>query len=110
MADIVTLAERRARKMDAIGRSLAALDAALIAYARQAGGRFIRFGSTATGRAAPHSDVDIIADFPGTDDIAASLHAEALCLGLGLTPDPRPIRYVSERLLQRARSEGIVLG
>lgn len=109
MSAIVTLAERHRRKIEQRRLALADIDAALAAYARQHGGRFIRFGSSATGRMALHSDVDIIADFPDDRSIAAASFAEALCAAQGLAPDPWPIVYVSERLLARALAEGIVL-
>jgi predicted nucleotidyltransferase len=61
---IVTLKERHRREMERMARAIVDIDAALAAYARQHGGSFIRFGSTAEGRMRRHSDVDIIADSP----------------------------------------------
>lgn len=91
-------------------KALAAVDGLLSAYAREHGGRFIRFGSTATGAMRPSSDVDLVADF--SDDrasIAACLVAETACFDHALTPDVRPACWTSDRVLARARSEGILL-
>ncbi len=80
MTDVViTLKERQARKMARMTRALVEIDASLLAYARQHGGRFIRYGSTATGRMRQHSDVDIIADFAGELAGSAGSYAEEIC-------------------------------
>lgn len=107
---IVTLAERKRRWLAATATAVASLDAALTAYARREGGRFIRFGSSATGRMRVGSDVDVIADFP--DDRAAHAACRFLddtCLALGLSPDARPLGWVSAAVLARAEAEGIVM-
>ena len=109
MSEVVTLAERHRRKMERMRAAIAEIDALLTDYARQNGGRFIRFGSTATGRIMAHSDVDIIADF--AEDLAgpAATYAEELCAERGLKPDPRPVYFVSKKLMARALAEGVVL-
>lgn len=109
MSAVVTLAERHRRKMDGMRRSIAELDVLLSDYARRNGGRFIRYGSTATGRMMAHSDVDIIADFPEQLAGPAATFAEQLCADHGLKPDLRPVLYVSDKLLARALAEGVVL-
>jgi predicted nucleotidyltransferase len=109
MRDFPTLAERRATHMERRAVALAELDAELARYARESGGRFIRYGSSIGGRAEPRSDVDIIVDFPGEDLSAACRHAEDLCLARGLLPDVRPAIWSSQKLLARALEEGITL-
>ncbi len=110
MADgIVTLKERHRRKMEHMEGAIAAIDAALAAYARQQGGRFIRFGSTAEGRMRPHSDVDIIADFPGESSIAAAGFAEDTCFANGMTPDAHAGAYLSSDFKAEAERRGRVL-
>ena len=74
----------------------------LSAYARRPGGRFIRYGSTATGRMRRHSDVDIIADFG--DELAgpAASYAEDVCFEKEMLPDVRAVTYASPQLVARA--------
>ena len=109
MFEVVTLAERHRRKMERMRHAIAEVDALLIDYARQHGGRFIRYGSTAKDRTMAHSDVDIIADFPDSASLEASNHAEKLCFERNLKPDVRPACWTSDKLMARALSEGIVL-
>lgn len=107
---VITLAERQRRRLADAVTALAALDAALAAYARREGGRFIRFGSSATGRMRVGSDIDVLADFADERVAhAACRFVDDTCLGLGLSPDARPLAWTSAAVLARARSEGIVL-
>ena len=95
--------------MARMNAALVDIDALLLAYARQHGGRFIRYGSTATGRMGQHSDVDIIADF--ADELAglAAPFAEDICFEKQMLPDVRGVTYASTPLLARALAEGTVL-
>lgn len=107
---IMTLADRARARAERLATALITLDRDLAAYARREGGRFIRYGSTATGRAAAHSDVDIIADFADDEkSMAACRFADDVCTRLTLTPDVRPSSWCSEKLLARANAEGVVL-
>lgn len=81
MSGVVPLAERHRRKLASMRRAIREIDALLTDYARQHGGRFIGFGSTATGRMKSNNDVDIIADFAGelagpTASYAEEIYAE----------------------------------
>lgn len=105
---VVTLAERHRRKLDGMRAALRTLDSALADYARQHGGRFIRFGSSASGALRPSSDVDIIADFE-RDEGKACRTAEYLCIDLGLMPDCRPAKWLTPTFVERAASNGILL-
>lgn len=106
---ILTLKERHARKMARMNGALVEIDALLVNYARQHGGRFIRYGSTATGQMRRHSDVDIIADFDDELAGAAASYAEDICFEKEMLPDVRAVTYVSPQLLARALEEGTVL-
>lgn len=106
---IVTLKERHRRRMERMERALVAIDAALLAYAREHGGRFIRFGSTAEGRMRDHSDVDVIADFPGQASLAAADFAEDVCFINGMTPDVHAGLYVSPGFKAESVRRGLVL-
>ena len=108
MSGVVTLAERHRRKMDQMERAVVEIDARLTAYAREHGGRFIRYGSTAQGRMRQHSDVDIIADFGDPDATQdAANYAETICAELQMKPDVR--YYVSPAFLKTVIEHGIVL-
>ena len=109
MSGIVTLAERHRRKMEHMRVSIEEVDGLLRTYARQHGGRFIRYGSTAKGRAMAHSDVDIIADFDGSESFAAARYAERVCSERNLKPDVRPSAFVSERFTAQVSEGGVLL-
>jgi hypothetical protein len=106
---IVTLKERHRRRMEGMAEAIAAIDAALAAYARQHGGRFIRFGSTAEGRMRHHSDVDIIADFAGEASIAAADFAQGTCFAHGMVPDAHAGAYLSPAFKAEAERRGLVI-
>ncbi len=110
MADgIVTLKERHRRKMERMAAAIVEIDAALTVYAREHGGRFIRYGSTAKGRMRQHSDVDIIADFPDEASLEAASFAEDLCYRNHMTPDVSASAYVSDRFKAGVMAEAVVL-
>lgn len=110
MADgIVTLKERHRRRMERMEAAIVAIDAALLGYAREHGGRFIRFGSTAEGRMRGHSDVDIIADFPGEASLAAAGFAEGVCFTNDMTPDVHEGAYLSPAFRAESERRGIVI-
>ena len=106
---IVTLKERHRREMERMAEAVMAIDGALAAYARRHGGRFIRFGSTAEGRMRRHSDVDIIADFPGEASLAAADFAEHTCFAHGMTPDAHAGAYLSPAFKAEAERRGLVI-
>ncbi len=107
--DIKTLADRARDAREGLALALTALDRDLADYARREGGRFIRYGSTATGRATPRSDVDVIAEFPDDCVSEACRFADDACLNRGLLPDVRPLSWCSARLIERALAEGLAL-
>ena len=109
MTTVITLAERHRRKLDAMRAALVTLDEALAAYGRAHGGRFIRYGSSATGRLRVDSDVDILADFPDPQGSEPCRVADEICFKLGLLPDCRPAGWLSDAFVARALAEGIVL-
>ena len=106
---IVTLKQRHRREMERMVEAVAAIDAALQTYARRHGGRFIRFGSTAARRMRRHSDIDIIADFPGEAGLAAADFAEDTCFAHGMTPDAHAGAYLSPAFKAEAERRGLVI-
>jgi predicted nucleotidyltransferase len=109
MGAYITLRDRHERKLASYRASVEILKSALSAYARERGGAFILFGSAARGETNDASDVDILVDFPEASVMAASGFAERNCWALGLTPDVRPMIWTSYKVVERARTEGIVL-
>lgn len=107
--DVVTLKERHRRKMERMAQAIVEIDAALTAYARRHGGRFVRFGSTAEGRMRDHSDVDIIADFPGESSLAAAEFAQETCHDDGMKGDAHAGAYLSAGFKTEAERRGRVL-
>lgn len=100
---IMTLADRARARGERLAAALVTLDRDLAAYAKREGGRFIRYGSTTTGRAAAHSDVDIIADFADDEKcMAACRFADYACLDRSLKPDVRPVQWSSPKVIARA--------
>mgnify|MGYP000365493274 CR=1 FL=1 len=110
VSGIKTLADRARERGERLSAALATLDRELAVYARREGGRFIRYGSTATGRAQAHSDVDIIADFADDERcLAACRFADYACLDRSLKPDVRPVQWSSPKIIARALEEGRIL-
>ena len=109
MDGVKTLTERAHDFRMRLDAALVEIDAALGDYARHEGGRFIRYGSTTTGRATFRSDIDIIADFSDESAAAACRFAENLCLDLKFLPDVRPSYLCSDAFVARAAIEGINL-
>jgi len=106
---VMTLKERLSRERERMQQAVIEIDALLIGYARQHGGRFIRYGSTAKGRMMLHSDVDIVADFDGEAAGPAASYAEGVCRRRGMAADVRAVHHTSAALLGRALAEGIIL-
>ncbi len=109
MSEVITLAERHRRKMDRMHAAVVEIDLLLTAYARQHGGRFIRYGSSTKGGMRAHSDVDIIADFEDGASLKAASYAEELCFSHGLVPDVRPSVWTSGRFLKAVAADGVIL-
>ena len=103
------MAEQKLERQRRRAAAVRSLEEALTAFARGRGGRFILYGSAATGRMADHSDVDLIVDFPTEHRREALDFAEDEMWRLGLLPDIRPRDYCSDAFLARVLSEGRVL-
>ncbi len=56
-----------------------------------------------------HSDVDIIADFPGETSLTAADAAEAICFTHGMPPDAHAGAYLASRFKAESERRGLVL-
>lgn len=109
MNGVRTLDQRRRDRVVALQHGVDQLVPRLASYAKRQGGRYILFGSAASGDLHDLSDVDLIADFPQEVVIAACAFADACCSELGLTGDVRPASWTSDVLMDRALSTGRVV-
>jgi len=110
----MTLLTLPARKAAAIAARLAAVEQLrplLAFHAHQLGGRYILFGSAASGAMRPDSDVDLLLDFPAEDTTRAAWDfAEERCTSLGLPYDIRPVGWCGERFLSHVLPTATILG
>ncbi len=107
---IVTLAERKAAEAARRARAVDGMRAALSAYARAHGGRFLLYGSAARGGMRYHSDVDVLLDFPQAEQAAAWRFVEAVCGEQGLEADIMPVAWCDARFLDHIRPDIVELG
>ena len=110
MGAIVTIAERNARALkrrhDAIARAIDDLRT----YALEKGGRFLIFGSAATGHLRRDSDLDIIVDFPPESERLARERAEEICSLHEVPADIEMMSWSSAKFLERIGPHAMVLG
>ena len=109
MGEYLTLSERKAAKVAAMKDAIVELQPQLAAYAHAHGGRFVLFGSAARGDLRFDSDVDVLVDFPISEEAAAIIFAEDECVRRGLKGDVLSASMVDRRLRDRADREGQVL-
>jgi predicted nucleotidyltransferase len=106
---VVTIAQRKARKVEQLRSASQEVIAGLRAYALEHAGRFLIFGSVARGDIRPDSDFDAVVDFPASFERAARAYAEEACRRYGLTPDILLISDVSPQLMSRVRRDAVTL-
>jgi len=104
-----TLDERKRERLSAYHAGVARLAAALTAYARSHGGRFVLFGSAVNGPVHDLSDVDVIVDFPEPGRAGACRFAEESCSRFDLAGDVRPSIWTPDSLMARALETGRIL-
>ncbi len=106
----LTLAQRKEAKVAAIRGAIEDLRGDLAAYARAHGGRFLLYGSAASGDLRHDSDVDLLVDFPEAAASDAWRFAEEACWRLGLEPDIRPLAWCRPGFVERIRPQAVALG
>lgn len=98
---IKTLEERKAERRASTEAALSRLKEDLARYAGAHHGRFMLFGSMAKGTFHPESDVDIMLDFPKSEEDAAWTFVEDACRANHLQPDVKLLRHFDSRFLDR---------
>lgn len=99
---IVTLEERKAREARRRRAAAEAVMAALASHARASGGgRFIVFGSAASGAMRHDSDFDVIVDFPPEGEAAAWAAVEEACRAHALAADIKAASTTAPAFLEK---------
>lgn len=106
---LVTVSERK--KTEAERRSRAARTVAdeLRAFARSNGGRFVLFGSFASGAMRFDSDLDVLIDFDPDTRVEAWSVVERACARAAIEPDIHDASTSKRALIERAVATGLVL-
>ena len=78
-------------------------------YAEESGGRFLIFGSAAKDLVRPHSDLDVIIDFPMDQEAAAWERVEGACRAHRIPCDIHSVSRSSPAFIERMRKHAIML-
>lgn len=100
---IKTLEERKAERRAATEAALSRMKGDLARYAGSHHGHFMIFGSMVKGTSHPESDVDIMLDFPKSEENAAWTFVEDACRANRLKPDIKLMRHFDPRFIDRIR-------
>ena len=87
MSAVVTISERKARETERLRKAADSVLAELTRYAAANHGRYLVFGSVATGAIRPSSDFDVVVDFPGEAEQPAIDEVETVCARFGMHAD-----------------------
>ncbi|WP_349940386.1 nucleotidyltransferase domain-containing protein [Fulvimarina sp. MAC8] len=98
---LVTVTERKEREASRRRASAERILTALAEYGRCHNGRYIVFGSAASGEMTYHSDFDVIVDFPPEVESNAILFVEDLCYSEKLPVDAFHLSELSEAFMAR---------
>jgi predicted nucleotidyltransferase len=101
MSEIVTVAERKARETERLRKAADCILAELTRYAALHRGRFLVFGSVATGALRPDSDFDVVIDFPVEAEREAINEVETVCTRYGMDADVHSARTSGPNFLKR---------
>jgi predicted nucleotidyltransferase len=98
---VVTVSERKRRSAERMTAAAEAVMAELLEYARAHGGKFIVFGSAASGTMRRDSDLDVIVDFPLDREADAWREVEDACVRHGIKPDVLPASMTKKSFISR---------
>jgi predicted nucleotidyltransferase len=106
---VVTISERKARGAALVRSAAARVMDELKTYAGAHGGRFLVFGSVATGKVKFDSDLDVVVDFPDGLENAAIEFVEDACAANSLPYDVYARTTSSEAFLARIMPQAVIL-
>lgn len=109
MSGVITLTERKKARADEIRAGFGRLRERLAEYGRIHGGRFLVYGSSATGDFHFESDIDILVDFDPARTAAATDFVERSCAELRLKADVQPVSWCTPEFLKRISATALVL-
>ena len=109
MTEVQTLADRKKARVEEIRAGFARLREELAKFGLSHRGKFWVYGSAATGKFHPASDIDIIADFDDAQINHALGFVEETCARLGLKPDVRPKSWCSNAFIERIYPKALLL-
>ena len=101
MSAVVTVSERKARETLRLRKAAESIIAELPRHAAANHGRYLVFGSVATGTIRPGSDFDVLVDFPEETERAAIDAVETLCADHGIHADVHSTRTSGPGFLKR---------
>jgi predicted nucleotidyltransferase len=106
---VVTVSERKARRAALVRSAAARVMDELGSYAAAHGGRFLVFGSVATGKVKFDSDFDVVVDFPDGLETPAIGFVEDACAANSLPCDVLSKTTSSEAFLARIMPHAVIL-
>jgi predicted nucleotidyltransferase len=109
MAEVQTLADRKKARVEEIRAGFARLREELAKFGLSHQGKFWVYGSAATGKFHPGSDIDIIADFDDAQINPALDFVEQTCARLGLKPDVQPKSWCTDAFIERIYPKALLL-
>jgi predicted nucleotidyltransferase len=101
MSEVVTVSERKARETERLRKAADSILAELTGYAAVHHGRYLVFGSVATGAIRPDSDFDVVVDFPEEAERAAINEVKIACARYGRNADVYSIKTSGPDFLER---------
>ena len=107
--EVTTLAERKVNETSRREKAADDIVQALRDHARDQGGRYVVFGSYASGRMRYDSDLDLLIDFPPESSTQAWLFAEDACARHAVPPDLHDARTTTDAFRDRVLRQGLVL-
>lgn len=109
MTEVQTLADRKKARVEEIRAGFARLREELANFGLRHHGKFWVYGSAATSKFHPASDIDIIVDFDDAQINRALDFVEATCARLGLKPDVQPKSWCSDAFIERIYPKALLL-